>query len=500
MKKMKKNKNNSIKAYTDLLRTEGLLVSENVIDQEKPVTDLSFDSRTVCPGTLFVCKGAGFRESYISMAKEKGAAAFISEKKYDVDDLILVNDIRRAMAVLSAEFYDRPWEKFRLVGLTGTKGKSTTLLYVVNIMEHAAVCGKDKFGYISTIDTYDGINRFESHLTTPEAIELGLRLSNIAESGLYAAGMEVSSQALKFDRTYGVKFDIGCFTNFGLDHIGDTEHPDIEDYLQSKLKIFDQCKTAVINLDSDRIDDILSAAKNSRSVEKIITYSSSDRLADYVFSNVRKEGGYTVFDLSGIGEIKLGMPGLFNAENAVCAAIITTLLGASPEEIKTGLIDARAAGRMEVFENKERDIVVISDYAHNALSFERLFSSVKEEYPGYRIEAVFGAAGGKGYSRREDLPRVAAAYADFVWVTEEDPGEEDPAKISEQIYANLVKYGGKGVIDLDRERTITNAIKKAPAKTVVLLIAKGRESYMHRGTEYVPIKSDSELAEELINL
>lgn len=489
----------SITEYLDLLKKEDVLLDAlNLSNKDLPIENLCFDSRKVSKNTLFVCKGASFKEEYIGAAKEKGAIFFVSEVKYNVDNLILVKDIRRAMALLSSMFFDKPWEGFKLVGLTGTKGKSTTLSYIINIMEGAKVCGTDKFGYISTIDTYTGKQKFESHLTTPEAIELGEDLREMADSNLYAAGMEVSSQALKFDRTYGLVFDIGCFTNFAKDHIGDTEHPDMEDYLNSKLKFLDQCKTLIINLDTDKIEEILPKAKNGKLTEKVITYSAKDKSADYFIENVRKEDGLTKFFLTGVGEISLSMPGLFNAENAALAAIVTKLLGATDEEIKNGLLNAKAKGRMEVFENKTRELIVISDYAHNALSFERLFTSVKAEYPGYRIEALFGAPGGKGLSRREDLPKVAAKYADFVWVTEEDPADEDPKEICSVVLSNLEKFGGKGKIVVDREEAIRTAIKNAPPKTAVLLIAKGREEYMHRGYEYVPIKSDSALAEELI--
>lgn len=485
--------------YIEYLKKAGQLSFCNVTSDEL-VTKLCFDSRKVDKGTLFVCKGAGFKKEYLAMAKEKGALAFVSEKDYGIENQIIVKDIRRSMAFLSNMFYQNPWEELKLFGLTGTKGKSTTLYYVINIMEHAKVCGKDKFGYLSTIDTFDGKEKFESHLTTPEAIELGGRLRNMADAKLYAAGMEVSSQALKYDRSYGLVFDIGLFTNFGLDHIGDTEHPSLEDYLESKLKFFDQCKTIILNLDTEELDKILPAAKNGKLKEKLITFSAKDKSADYFISDIRKENGLTVFNLSGIGELSLSMIGLFNVENAAAAAIVASLLGATNEEIKEGLLTAKAAGRMEVFKNDKRDLVVISDYAHNALSFEKLFSSVKEEFPGYRIEAVFGCPGGKGLSRREDLPKVAAKYADYIYVTEEDPADEDPLEISKLVLANIIKNGGKGEIEIDREKAITLAIKKAPQKTVVLLIAKGREEYMHRGDKYVPIKSDSSLAEELILL
>ena len=527
------NKQYRLSEYELRLKNRNLLVSA-AFAEDLPVLKLSFDSRDVSDGTLFFCKGAGFKPEYAMAAKEKGAIAFVCDESnanvfcggnavtsddgtalLQNENVFVVNDIRRAMAELSAMFNAYPWREFPLIGITGTKGKSTTLAYLKSIMNAARVCGEGKFGYISTIDTYDGREYFESHLTTPEAIELGMRLRNIADSELYAAAMEVSSQALKYHRTYGVEFDTAVFTNFGLDHIGSTEHPDIEDYLQSKLKILNQSKNAVVNLDTDRAEDVMAAAMEGtiRSGGDLITFARDAGGADYTISNVRKEKGKTVFELSGdklggssvsgsaksVGTmtLQLSMPGLFNVYNAAAAAIIALRLGATPEEIREGLLTAKAAGRCEAYEDKEREIVVISDYAHNALSFEALCRSVKEEYPGYRIEAVYGASGGKGYSRRSELPRIAAQYADFSWITEDDPGMEDPAEICQEVYANLGSFGGMGKIEVDRQKAITEAVTGAPPKTAILLLAKGNDSYMIRGREYVPIKSDSELAKEL---
>ena len=198
-------------------------------------------------------------------------------------------------------------------------------------------------------------------------------------------------------------------------------------------------------------------------------------------------------------DVALTMPGLFNAENAAAAAAIALQLGATEAEIRDGLLNARAAGRMEFFENKERDVIAISDYAHNELSYEKLMSSAKEEYPGYRLVAVFGCPGGKGYSRRVDLPKVAAKYADFTWIVEEDPADEDPYEISVQVLKNLQDFGGKGAICVDRTKAIRDAILNAEPKTVVLIIGKGREQYQHRGSSYDPVESDSELAERFIS-
>ena len=473
-----------LKEYINLIKSEGLDVTVSIPGfegkdapekaLETEITGLSCDSRTVSPGTLFVCKGAAFKPEYLAAAIEKGAAAYAAGP-----------DIRRAMAVLANAFYGQPWKDLQLVGITGTKGKTTALYYLKSIMEGSGACGDGRFGYLSTIDTYDGVKFFESHLTTPEAIELGERLYNMKTSGIRAAAMEVSSQALKYDRTYGVRFKYGVFTNFGADHIGSTEHPDMEDYFASKLKIFAQSDAAILGLENSKFSEVLAEARKHCKAE-----------------NVRKEGGDTVFDVvideARISGLRLTMPGLFNAENAACAAAIALQLGATEEEIRTGLRDARAAGRMEFFENKERQVIAISDYAHNELSYERLMSSAREEYPGYRLVAVFGCPGGKGYSRRVDLPKVAAKYADFTWIVEEDPADEDPYEISVQVLKNLESFGGKGAICVDRTKAIHDAIAHAEPKTVVLIIGKGNEMYQHRGMRYDPIESDSKLAERFI--
>ncbi len=495
-----------LKEYEQKLKDEGLLISSTARHAaEEEISLVSFDSREACTGTLFLCKGAAFKETYLDDAFSKGAAAYVADREYPGKPGLIVSDIRRTQAVLANLFYGEAWRAFPLVGITGTKGKSTTTYYLKNILEkHCAKHELPPIGYLSTIDTFDGVEAFESHLTTPEALELGKRFSHARQAGLSAMLMEVSSQALKYDRTWGVIFDIGCFMNFGTDHIGSTEHPDLEDYFCSKMKFFNQCKTVVLNLDTERLSEVQAAIEASPCVEKLITFSSHRKDADLWAENVRKEGSRICFtlmasDRRSLCEIALCMPGLFNVENALAACAMALQLGVPAEELAEGLADAKAAGRMELFENPQRELAVISDYAHNELSFDRLFASIRQEYPGWRIEALFGCPGGKGYQRREDLPRVTAKYADYVYVTEEDPGFEDVREICEIVAANLRKDGCPCEIIVDREEAIRTAIEKAPPRTVIALLAKGREEYMKRGAEYIPVESDSALAEKYIN-
>lgn len=514
------NKMYSLAEYQQKLKDSGLVkrfLREEALLVE-PVHFLAFNSSEAQKGTLFVCKGKKFKSEYLREAFNNGAFCYVSETEYDGFPGLIVTDIRKAMAVLANMFYEEPWRAFPLIGLTGTKGKSTTVYFLRNIIDRYQLSlGKPGIGYLSSIETFDGVEAFESHLTTPEAITLAKHFDNVRKSGLYAMVMEVSSQALKYDRTLGVEFDIGCFLNFGIDHIGEAEHSDVEDYFSSKLRFFEQCRTVCLNLDTDRLARVLDAIEHASLCRKLITYSPSSKLSaegvfsDYIASDIRRENEETVFNIQKrlkdtdkgdsfetIGEFKLTIPGIFNVENALLAAIICFELGLPVRAVKEGLYDARVAGRMEVFKNDQRGVVVIVDYAHNRMSFDRLFSSTKLEYPNRRIEAIFGCPGGKGLQRRIELPEVVSQYADFVWVTEEDAGEESVDSISKQLYENLEKFGCPAEIIIDREEAIRKAIENAAPNTVLVITGKGRELYQKRGKEYVPVESDVQLVEKYL--
>ena len=327
--------------------------------------------------------------------------------------------------------------------------------------------------------------------------------------------MEVSSQGLKYDRVLGVPFEIAVFLNIGRDHISSIEHPNFEDYFASKLRIFDQCMTAVVNLGSEHADRVLEA---SRAARRILTLSttesvSADVLAQHIeptptgcsFDAVTHDKGHDAsidrtFALHSEMHIDLGIPGLFNVENALAAITCAQLLGVPEDAIVQGLAQLRVPGRMEVVASADRRVVAIIDYAHNELSYQALFSSVQKEYPGRRIIALFGAPGDKAVERREALPRIAGQYADLLIYTEEDPAHERV----EDICAELASHTPAGVAHIticDREEAVAYAIHDAYAhngESVVLLLAKGDETRQHRGDEYPEVKSDLALARELI--
>lgn len=492
------------------------------------VDGMAIDSREVAPRNLFVCKGAGFRPAFLESAVAAGAAAYLCEGVGEglsipselvaaaaVTPALVVSDVRRAMALVAPVIYRHPEDQLHVVGITGTKGKSTVAYMLCSIL----VAAGQEPSILGSIETDDGKVRYESHNTTPEAPDLWRHLRNTVDAGRRIMVMEVSSQGLKYDRVLGLPFEIGCFLNIGRDHISGVEHPDFEDYFASKLRIFNQCEVAVVNLATDHVDRVLQAAKSAPCVATFAVEHAGEGSHGgkawpveplFTASGVTQlpTGGlaFTVRERAAEGEIaceeriELGMPGLFNVDNALAAISMARLLGVGYDAIRAGLAQIRVPGRMELVSSADGHVLAIVDYAHNELSFETLFKSVKAEYPDRRVVALFGAPGGKAHERREALPRVAGAYADHLVYTEEDPAHDRV----EDICAELVKNTPAGVsheVILDREQAVTTTLKKAlgggrPA--IVLLLAKGDEETMHREDEYPAIKSDLALAREVL--
>ena len=468
------------------------------LELERRVELVSYRSQQAVPGTLFLCKGAHFKPDYLADAARRGAFAYISEVPYPQVDLpcLLVKDMRRVLAPLAVKYYNDPSQTLKVIGITGTKGKSSTAYYLKHILdEHLAPKGQT-CGVISSIDTWDGVERFESHLTTPEPLELQKHFANALASGMEYLVMEVSSQALKYHRTLGVPFSAAAFLNIGSDHISPIEHPDFDDYFHSKLKLFAQAALSCVNLDCGHGVEALSAARAA--CPEVLTFSQRDPAAAVYGHDAHKFGDDILFQVEAgalSGQYRLTMPGLFNVENALAAIAVCLGLGIPGEAVRAGLAKARVPGRMEVYSNAGGDVTAIVDYAHNRMSFETLFRSAKREYPGRRIVAVFGCPGKKAFDRRRDLGEVAGACSDLVVLTEEDSGEEDTLSICREIASHVAC---ECRIEPNRGEAIRQAVLSCETPSLLLITGKGAETRQKRGLEYIDTPSDVEYVQAFL--
>lgn len=494
----------TISQYAEILNNRGLLEESNLADKEHlPVKYLTYDSREVTEGTLFVCKGANFKEDYLVQALAAGADFYVAEKVYELDGkqaYLKVKDIRKAMAIM-ANFYDNePWKEMTVTAVGGTKGKTTTSFFLKGIADAFLTAqGEKQCGLISTIAICDGDKKTPSRRTTPEAVELQHILRRCADNGVKRVCMEVSSQGLKYDRVDGMRFDVSIFLNISEDHISPSEHKDFNDYFTSKMKMFEMSDKTVVNLDSDYIEEVLSYAHNA---SQVYTFSTKNRDADFLIENVRKEGHDTVFELSCkdfTETFKISIPGFFNTENAAAAIIASYISDIPIQYIRQGIYGANPDGRMELYASDDRQIVCVVDYAHNGFSMEKLFSSVKAEYPDREITAVFGMPGGKAFGRRKEAGETAGKYADKIVLTADDPANEKVEDICEQIAMYIPKTTEYTVI-ADREEAVKYAITHAAAPAVVVVTGKGSESDQAVGTGYVKCLSDAESVQKYLKI
>ncbi|MBQ3370031.1 MAG: UDP-N-acetylmuramoyl-L-alanyl-D-glutamate--2,6-diaminopimelate ligase [Mogibacterium sp.] len=494
------------------------------------VKGITYNSREAAEGTLFVVKGAHFREQYLNDAIESDAVCYVREdpdapetadcrlvsdeeakaagrricdkaKNSCLD--IWVRDIRKAMPVIAETFYGKLSDDLTVVGITGTKGKSTTAYFMRYILDdYMAGTGGRRSAICSGIDNYDGVIEEESHLTTPEIMELYQHMNNALNSGISYMTMEVSSQALKYDRVTGVEFAAGAFLNIGSDHISAIEHPDFNDYLEAKLRLFGHCRKACINLDCEEQERIKAA---SADCPYVITFSQNDESADVFGYNVRSCEGKVTFRARGRSiegyddfdeEFALGTFGTINVENALAAISLSALLGVPLEYVKSGLAKAKSPGRMEVFYSKDGKRIAIVDYAHNKLSYEKFFETIKDEFPDKKMMIVFGCPGGKAFARREELGTIAGQHCTHSIITEEDYGEEDVNKICSEIAGFVKAAGGSCEIIIDRVEAIKKAITLMDDDTILFLPGKGRETREKRGIKYIDTPSDADVVIE----
>ncbi len=428
-------------------------------------------------------------------AAAAGACAYISEKEYDVAlPHLLVTDVRKAMPLVAREFYGHPDEKYPLIGITGTKGK-TSCAYQLGAIFDESFGGR--YGIISTNEALScGQPRTKSG-TTPEALELYGLLQGFAQDGVNAAVMEVSSQGLQYDRVAGVDFSAGIYLNLSPDHISPTEHKDFEEYKTAKKKMLTLCRTGIVNLDDEHAGDMIAAA----TCPKLLTVSLSDSTADYYASETEltEEGlSFTVngTDLKGV-RMTLKMAGEFNISNALCAIAAARTLGIGKETIRRGLAKATVKGRMEQFDLD--GIKVIVDYAHNGLSFEKVFDYADRFYPEAKKVVVYGCPGNKALDRRTEMSDVAGRRADYVVLTDDDPANEDPEDIMDQAEVMLVRHNADYIRIHDRKQAIAHAVAQCRKGDLLLLLGKGHETGQAVRGQSVPYGGDRACAEAAVH-
>lgn len=473
-------------------------------------TGITYDSRTVQPGFMFFCKG-NFKPEYLSVAKKNGATTYVSEHEYLEGagmTAIIVTNVTRAMAVLSATYYNFPQNELYIIGITGTKGKTSSAYFAHSILNQKY---PNQVALFSTIDRIVGPNpsdQFKSDLTTPESMNLFHDMRTAVDNGMKYLVMEVSSQAYLRDRVYGLQFDCGIFLNITPDHIGRNEHKDFEDYLHCKLQLMVNSKRCVIDADTDRFEDVLGAAKATTAPDQIYLFSADQKNGgiDFLVQNDEDDLSTNRFTISSgtknsdkldiVGDYDLNVAGDYNQSNATAAIIAAALVGATREDALAPLSKIIIPGRMEHLKIPNHGVVFV-DYAHNYASLHALLKFLKHQYQNGRVIVVVGSPGDKGISRRAGFGKALSEQADVAYLTTDDPGYEDPEKIIGQIRANITPDTVKVNQVLDRHEAIEQAIMDSNDGDVVVLTGKGEDPYQKVKGIDVPWPTDMGVAEEV---
>ena len=459
---------------------------------EREIEKLVNNSNEVTPGCMFICiVGAKFDgHTCAASAARDGAAAVVvedgrlsDEKIAEIPDtctVVSVPDTRYAMALIAAAWYEYPAEKIPVIGITGTKGKTTTTYMVRSILENAGY----KVGLIGTIETIIGKTHVPSKNTTPESTLVQKYLHEMVEAGCTCAVMEVSSQALMMHRTAGIMFEIGVFTNLSPDHIGEGEHKDFAEYLEMKSRLFKQCRIAVANADDAHTKEVLAGC-----VCPVETYGITTPDADIRAVNIEHihRPGYlgVTFDVVGKASfpVELDIPGLFSIYNALTAISICRHFDIPVEAVKKALKAAFVKGRIEMIKVSDEFTLMI-DYAHNAMALESLLSTLRDYHPN-RIVCLFGCGGNRSKDRRFEMGEVSGRMADFTIITSDNPRFEEPEDIIADIVTGIKRTDGKYITIINRKEAIAYAIDHGQPGDIIVLAGKGHEDYQEiRGVKY----------------
>lgn len=448
------------------------------------ITTLINDSRKVEEGSAFVCISGAVVDghTFVEQVAEKGAAAVIVEKDVEapVDmTVIKVADTRYALALMSAAYFGYPADKLKVIGITGTKGKTTTTYMIRSILEEVG----HKVGLIGTIEAIIGDKVIPAANTTPESYTIHKYFAEMVEAGCDSVVMEVSSQGLMMHRTAGIPFEIGIFTNLGKDHIGPNEHKDFDDYKYCKGLLFKQCKLGIANVDDKYFKDVFAGATC-----KVETFGFAEE-ADFraVNTHLVSKPGYlgVAYDVCGKQnfDVEIDVPGTFSVYNSLTAIAVCSHFGVPVDVVKAALKVAKVKGRIEMVKVSDEFTLMI-DYAHNAMSLESLLTTLKEYHP-QRLVCLFGCGGNRSKDRRFEMGEVSGRLADLTIITSDNPRFEEPQAIIDDIKTGIEKTDGKYVEIIDRKEAIKYAIEHGQPGDVIVLAGKGHEDYQEiKGVKY----------------
>ena len=447
-------------------------------DTNVEISDVIYDSRKVCRDCVFVCLVGASADGhkYAQAAVDAGAAAVVISRDVEVNGaaVIRVKDTRKALAFISAEYFGNPADTLKTIGITGTKGKTTTACMVRSVLEKAGI----KTGVIGTLGIIIGDRIIKTANTTPESYEIQKAMRMMIDEGCKCAVMEASSLGLKWHRTDGFFFDYGLFTNFSHDHIGGVEHADMEEYAQCKAMLFRQCGTGIFNVDDKAFDKML-----EDHTCRVETFGFSEK-ADLRAKNdhlVSKAGYLGVgFDTEGKLEasFSVAVPGKFNVYNALAAVAVCLHFGVSVQNIYDGLNEVHVKGRVEPVKVPGNYTLLI-DYAHNAVSMENILTTLRE-YDPKRIVTLFGAGGNRPRDRRFERGEISGRMSDLSVITEDNSRFENVMDIIEDIKTGINKTGGKYVVIPDRTDAIRYCIENAEDGDIIVLAGKGHEDYQDK--------------------
>lgn len=473
------------------MKLSNILKGITVLNEYKDVevADVTSDSRQVKEGFLFICiKGATFDgHSVAKEMLENGAVAVVTERDLGIEGQIIVENTRNAYSPICANYFGNPADSLKLIGLTGTNGKTTTTFLVKQILENV---GK-KVGLIGTVQNMVGDEVYPAHYTTPDPHELQSLFRKMVDAGCEYCVMEVSSQALAQGRVEGLHFMIGAFTNLTQDHLD--YHKTWENYFNSKRILFENCDIAVTNVDD----------KNGLEIVKdlpcrVVTYAVDNINSDYTARNVVFSSNGVRYELvcDTIGRVNCPIPGRFSVYNSLCAATIALALGVKFEEVLSAIAKSNGVkGRIEVVPTGT-DYTVIIDYAHSPDGLENIITSLKEIAQG-RVVTVFGCGGDRDRTKRPKMGKIAADLSDFCVVTSDNPRSENPTKIIEDILEGMKNTKTPYQVVENRKEAIAWAMNNAKANDIILLAGKGHETYQILPTGTIHFDEREAVAEVL---